>query len=184
MRIDDGRDSGISCTHQRQPLLDGADPSDLEMLIRACAAAVPTVVGDVQKPGGRRRFGRHRTRKDHLVADQGADGRRTGQIYGPGARARAEIDRPGGDLGEAEPVPERDVFTERHEVELVIRGDDLAPGIDGQNAVPDADVSTPAPHDPRRPGDYRTARERKSTHRPDDFRPGVEEEWKDRKSRG
>src|SRR5579885_1947545 len=134
--VEHGGDAVIAVAHQRQALLHGAGPGDREMLVWARAVAVPGIVRDIEQPVRTVLLVHDGARKDRFVADQRTEWRDTGHGDGAGAIAGREIDGSRGDLLERQDGAQRYIFTERHEMRLVVGGDDAAAAVDRLEAVP------------------------------------------------
>ena len=99
------------------------------MLLRADRRAEPCVVGRVEDPVGPEQPVGDVTRKDDLVADGRRDQRNAGQRQSARPRPRREITRALDDALERQPVRQRHVFAEGHEVVLGVADQDLAPPV-------------------------------------------------------
>ena len=138
-RIGDEGHAGIGGAQHRQAGLDGAQQRVVGVLGRADRAVEPLVVGDVEQELGLGRIGAEIARKDRLVADQRDEGRHARRASSAACRRRAPSHwcraRTGLMPKSFQKLGERQVFAERHEVRLVVAGDDLAVGVDGEQRI-------------------------------------------------
>src|SRR6516165_9737614 len=106
--------SVVRDANHRQSLLNGARPSAGEVLKRTRAAAVPSVVREIQYPVGPLPFIDNRTRENGLVAYRRGKRRKPRQRDRAKARTGAEIDRAGGYFLEGQNITKRDVLAKRN----------------------------------------------------------------------
>ncbi len=136
-RVDGDGDPGIGGAQQRQAGLHRAQPRVVGVLGRADRAVEPGVVGDIEDE---LRFGRVAdvAGEHRLVADQREERRGARRLHQAAAFAGGPAIGAGDELVDAEEPPERlerQVFAERHEMRLVVAGDDLAGGIEREDRV-------------------------------------------------
>ena len=122
----------------RQAGFDRPQPGVVGVLGGADRAVEPLIIGDIEHELGFGRIGAEIARKDRLVADQRDEGRARPAGRQAVAIARGPAIGAGDELVDAEQLPEAgegQVFAERHEVRLVVAGDDLAIGVDGEDGI-------------------------------------------------
>ncbi|HSS37181.1 MAG TPA: nitrilase-related carbon-nitrogen hydrolase, partial [Polyangia bacterium] len=131
--VDVRADPGVHRPHHLQPVLDGAEDRQRQVLVRLGGPAEPGVVGDVDE--GVRLETRHPARparQDVLVADERAQlevARRGVQREGRRLGAAAEVRRLREDLREpGDLVVKRHVLAEHHQEHLVVAGGRVAGG--------------------------------------------------------